>query len=427
MKNSLGGICMKKLTTAVLLTASLIQPLAQGAEVDPHTDRANNLRVLSDSTNQMNYWINYYIKKQMNRVNNYGAAAGDCRIDPKKKVKELMIRTRKCLGGHWRPQCAGEITLYRRLKYQQYGALGETATSIYRDFGLLESPSLRLVSIVKNTMGAHFRMGDLMIGSDKFSHFFNRGRKYFKFYQKGASKEANRIHKGVLKNYGKKYSRAEVEEISRRQRQDYMLATGKHSEESLFGAKSTGVGSYGDLAANFAGAIFWNEFAGWGDDIRTLKPVPEKDIYMKCNQRTGKFEQKRTFDIRDYVNSTWDEGMNCSVYQTELQASNVEKRVNGLKGANAVHCPIDLERVRKEGKRFFGRFYDQVVKETPYNFIDKVIKADFGQDRLDEYGRYVGGMRGPKFKFYTKVPATRKIITTKPIITQEYHGNFEQE
>jgi len=529
---------MEKILIAILLMTSVMRPMAQASEVDPHTNRQEILKSLSDPTKEINHWINYYISKQTEKVNRPNNEKGDCRIRPKAKMKNLMIKVRKCLGGHWRWQCGGEITLYRRLKYSKYAALGETyvpsqggqewelqeseeedfanydplmdeqddffnfpeegeifntpsaytdendtldwlsldgddgldfsvdneeqlfssaqeknpvtlpatlitkdptltagqgrkvrayltpKTSIYRDFRIIESPSLAGVSMFHNSMGANFRMGDYLVGSDKLSHFFNRGRKYFKYYYNSASKDAKLIEKGINKNYGELYTGEVLDEIARAQKEKYMLAAGKHSEESLFGAKSTGIASYGDLAANFAGLIFWNEFSNWGADIRSLKPVPSKDVYMSCNVQTGKFEQLRQFDLKDYVNATWDEGMNCSVYQTELQAQNVAMQVRGLKRENAQHCPLDLNKVREEGKRFFGRFYDQVVQETPYQYIDQIIKDSFGLSRLDNYGRYIGGMKGPKAEVYRYVPEDEEdTMGVVPEITQKYHSN----
>lgn len=235
--------------------------------------------------------------------------------------------------------------LYRWLKYD--GPISRHYTkvpdSIYRDFKGFKAPSLKIVSIFHDTMGAMLKMDGLVIGSDKFSHFFNRGMKYYKMYT-GKSKETKKMR-------------------DQQRRREYMLEQGHESEVSIWGSKSTGVASYGDLAANFQGMRFWNDMFG-----TTLDPVTGNKVetpYLSCNR--GIWTLQKEVDIRKYLNTAWDEGFNCSKFRTKTMANDVKKNVSSLKPQDNknIHCPINLAQLQTT-KEIYGDFYKSVVNEVPY-------------------------------------------------------------
>jgi len=342
------------LIASILITSNIL-----ASEIDSFTIREKVLRQ-SDPTSRINGEINSYIRQVVTKFNK----RYNCSKKPAKKLYKLTDKVRKCLGGHWRWQCGGKITLYRWLKYEQYGAgiektLIHPSDSVYRDFKLLKSPSLTLVSVFHNTMGVAYNMKGFVVGSDKFSHFFNRGRKYWKNYY-GYGKDAKKI----TKKYPNDPERAS------KAREAYMLAMGKYSEESLFGAKSTGVAAYGDLAANFSGMRFWNNFTGQARDIVTGEWVEEP--YIKCVG--SRFVIKKRVDMAKYVNAAWDEGLNCSVYQTRKMALQVQRRVSELPGGENLHCPVEREQI-ETAREHYGKYFDDLVKLNPYEGLPKGIKS----------------------------------------------------
>ena len=77
--------------------------------------------------------------------------------------------------------------------------------------------------------------------------------------------------------------------------------------------------------------------------------------------------------MEKYVNAAWDEGLNCSVYQTRKMALQVQKRVSQLPGGENLHCPVDKEAI-ETAREQYGRFFDDVVKLSPYEGLPKGIK-----------------------------------------------------
>lgn len=168
--------------------------------------------------------------------------------------------------------------------------------SIFQDLTVRESLPL-IVS-----MGAQVRFDDLVISSDKFTHFFAQGHDYLEvFRDKGTVCAA--------------------------------LRWGRQSELGSKGIESTGVMSYGDLCANYAGLTFW------------LTLTDPQVGHLAC--RDGKWIQTRCFDWAEHVTPGWDEGINIPCYK----AGSVRKKVNA-KIHELVRCehiphfpPLDRHRL----------------------------------------------------------------------------------
>lgn len=140
------------------------------------------------------------------------------------------------------------------------------------------------------------------IGIDKIDHLFGHGYIYYKKYMESKSVQSS-------------------------------LAEGLRREKGAWGLASTGVMSYGDMVANYSGLHLWANLID-GDS-----PL------IKCNN--GKFERsKRSFDIRNFINSGMDESINCSSFSKKDMAKEVDRRTGtekfkdilGVKG----QCPVDL-------------------------------------------------------------------------------------
>jgi hypothetical protein len=130
--------------------------------------------------------------------------------------------------------------------------------SIYADATFLESPGVVL------GMASYFKIDNLVIGSDKLTHFFAQGYEYI--------------------------------EVEREQGLAAALRHGNKTEMGKYGLSANGIYSYGDLSANYCGLGFWKHLTHHGCGY-----------FTKCH---GKWVQSRKFCWRRYVNPAWDEGIN---------------------------------------------------------------------------------------------------------------------
>ncbi|MEI6805306.1 MAG: hypothetical protein WCK49_02230 [Myxococcaceae bacterium] len=152
------------------------------------------------------------------------------------------------------------------------------ADSIYRDVTILEGTALYMAQL-----GYIMRIGDLYVGSDKFGHFLETGYEYY-------------LYPSL----------------------DEALEYGEMTERTYFGLTTTGVYSYGDLAANLDGYEFWRNLAH----------------YTQCENNV--WTQKNLFSWADYLNAAWDEGINCSYYKNEHITKSVQEQITKL----GMSCPV---------------------------------------------------------------------------------------
>lgn len=116
-----------------------------------------------------------------------------------------------------------------------------------------------------------------VIGPDKLGHFFDQGYDLMEvFIEEGQDKKAF---------------------------QSAMYESNR-LEEGFYGLKASDVKSYGDMGANFSGlTFFYNLLSG-------------KNPQVTCNESTGKYKLNYHFDFGQYVNDSWDEGINCSFFES---------------------------------------------------------------------------------------------------------------
>ncbi|PHS62956.1 MAG: hypothetical protein COB09_11995 [Thalassobium sp.] len=149
--------------------------------------------------------------------------------------------------------------------------------SVYRDFIWQQSPSL----VLSERVAAVIRVNGVEIGSDKLGHFFTEGYSYFEVTDQ---------------------LRDTVEEA---------LLFGEWSESLYFGAQTTGVFSFADLAANLNGLRFWNRIlANYPDPLTGLEVAP----YVRCEDQ--RWQLAEAFHFQGYVDSAWNESVNCSAFRS---------------------------------------------------------------------------------------------------------------
>ena len=122
------------------------------------------------------------------------------------------------------------------------------------------------------------KVNGVLVGTDKLGHFVGQGRKFYQRWLK-------------YRDEGKAAEQSAF------------------TERALFGSKTTGVYSNGDLVSNFEGYRFFRALTE--DDA-----IPGKRAIFRWDGL--RYEVQEPFDWRDYVNAYWDEGIDISHYDSLL-------------------------------------------------------------------------------------------------------------
>ncbi|MDA8793082.1 hypothetical protein N9N67_07545 [Bacteriovoracaceae bacterium] len=140
----------------------------------------------------------------------------------------------------------------------------------------------------------------IYVGIDKLDHILSTGHVYFEDYTKNFSTLS-------------------------------AMSIGLRRENGSWGLAGTGVKSYGDLAANYAGLHFWANL------------IDGEFPYIVCED--GKFKVNKSFDIRNFITKAMDESINCSSYNTENIAKKIDSKAQqvGLQK----QCPVDPKECEK--------------------------------------------------------------------------------
>ncbi len=125
------------------------------------------------------------------------------------------------------------------------------------------------------------KIATLLVGTDKIGHFVAQGWDYFKLY----------------------LSVSKTPQSNESQWKRALLERGHELETTMLGFGSNGIYSYGDLAANWKGFLFYRSlFDG------------ENPYFRK--KEDGTFELARSFSIKDNVTDDFDEVLNPSRART---------------------------------------------------------------------------------------------------------------
>jgi len=149
-------------------------------------------------------------------------------------------------------------------------------------------------------LSSGIKVAGIYFGTDKLAHFMTEGFDYWQIMVNGGTET------------------------------DY-LALGKAEEEGKYGWAWSGVKSYADMYANYKGYLFWKQlFDG---------PTP----FLKC-QADGSWKQVRTFDWGEYVDSGFNETINCNEYKTPEMTSQADafsrEFLGNRSGLNSATCPV---------------------------------------------------------------------------------------
>lgn len=196
------------------------------------------------------------------------------------------------------------------------------------------------------SLGSIFKANGHIIGSDKIGHFTGIGWEYYK--------------KSVLEGEG---------DLS-------AIKYGEGTEKGLFGKRTTGVYSYGDLAANYKGMIFWKNL------------LYGSNPYIEC--KNNKWAQRRKFDWRDHIDHGMDEGINCNIWADKIKKT-VTKNLKTLeiiellrknKAEYSPGCPVKEELCKPMVKKYIRLYGKTVAKRIISPRCYKMgIKSLWGRGR----------------------------------------------
>lgn len=284
-----------------------IGTLAPAYEIDNYTCRFD--KAVTDSTGAVNAETNKRLKEAAEKANKFGSGAETKKCD----VGPLMALLSDGIASAWMGNLetwadSAPIPKCRKSKKE----------SVYSKFGIFESPMSAAAGL-----GPVIKVNGVFIGTDKLSHFMTEGLNYYRAFQR-----TNKIQSA--------------------------LNIGNRDEYGSYGISSTGIHSYGDLAANYQGFEFWRQL--------TEGPNP----YFTC--KDGIWSQARQFKWEDYVNPAFDEGINCNLYGSESMRDKVKFATQALVDKNnpggIAECPLDHEACKKMAEYFQNpEVYATVIHE----------------------------------------------------------------
>lgn len=299
-------IKQQKIALLFILISIFVFRGSFAAEIDSVTPRKLNL---DNSLTIINKIINQRIKEGIQKANAKQDDFEDIETDEFCDEKVLYTELRKAifqsLTASWGLKGYALDKQLRDLLAEQSYSLS-LKDSIYRDINYLEGFSLKIkeLSDVVNIDGH-------LIGLDKIGHFFAEGWEYFEL----THFEKQNIYQA--------------------------LEWGKEQEAGKFGYTTTGIFSFADLVANFNGWRFWNK-------VLLKKKDPLKGFvanflnrpYVKCeiqliasikNRKIVKaWEHNTRFDLSDYIDGAWDEGINCNSYKDPIIEEKVTFRTHNV-------------------------------------------------------------------------------------------------
>lgn len=291
---------IKQLFVPVLLLVS--SQVATSAETDTFSNR---YEPLADSSEIINARANQYIQNSIKALN---AQDHYCSEDL------LYEELRKYFNNHTKGRLAIDIieddAIPRRMVI-----LGE---SVYKSWRPWDGMGMGLTLAKRSglTVSSVVKVGNELVGADKFEHFFGQGFYYFTDgYLKGKG-EIRAIKKGIAK------------------------------EKTILGGNKIGNGvfSYGDLAANFNGMRFWNHILQSREDV--LGSAHNLGPYIDCENQ--KWVQVKKLDFRDYIDASMDEAINCSKFPAKATSERFIREVNYL----GMQCPLDPKKVEELSAKY---------------------------------------------------------------------------
>jgi hypothetical protein len=352
----------------VTLLSILISYNSTGAEIDQFTLRHIEIK---DSKDIINQKFNEYMQEALVMVNHFSDQEISVSEFRNLQTKSKDYRAQQKLG-----DCNAENaqdTLYKKLRlffnshrydsvfFNYYFHNDEVEkksvnkkNSIYQDWKKTDGFLIASKKAEESGVGVApvLNFNGVEIGTDKFEHFLGSG----------------------FRNFSKKYIRGKS--FLKVMKEDHLR------ERTILGGTifATGIYSFADLVANFNGMRFWNHILQTADDIKGK----EHNIgpYLQCDPKTGQWKQVKEIDLSHYVDSAWDEAINCSMTASKAGAEKIRKALKALsqKHQKDYSCPLDPRKLNQMVQKY-GEFGPYLL--NLHGTQQKAFKAHF-----NNYGVY---------------------------------------
>ena len=260
---------------AAVMAMSLADPVAAD-ETDNYTCRS---RLTVDSQPALDRLVNERIQLAVDRANAKGA-----RCDAACMAREIrrLIGSSEPAPVTWIPHSRLALWVARRSGVERCRV--SFSDSIYGarpyDQPWLFPVTRRVIFLADSIL-----LSRSVVGLDKIDHFIREGQAHYDAFERG------RILSDILRD-----------ELGRAARPLAM------TEYGLKGRALTGVVSYADLAAGYAGFLFW----------RDLLAVDRPQSFVAYDDATRRFVVRRQFTFAGYVSDAWDEAINRSGFHPAL-------------------------------------------------------------------------------------------------------------
>lgn len=179
-------------------------------------------------------------------------------------------------------------------------------------------------------IGPTFRLGNVLIGSDKIGHFLSQGRKFWQRWQRNGNEQR-------------------------------AADTAARVEAGIFGGITTGAYSNSDLVANYEGYRFYRSL--FEDGIIDGKPAI-------LAWQDGRWRVQRAFDWNDHVNDYWDEALNPNAYSRPLRHALQVRLGEFCKDYNQAPERYRLDADRED--QLSGRYHMLRLRPDPALRLDAV-------------------------------------------------------
>ncbi|MGE0528197.1 MAG: hypothetical protein AB7G93_23175 [Bdellovibrionales bacterium] len=292
------NIIVLKVSCLYLFLTVLLSVAVQAEEVDDFDDPKP---LPADASEHINVMINESLLEELHR---YKSAAG-CNVKSLKNVVHswmnggFMTRTKRVfdLGPKYMMRVHEEFDGGNIHAMNEYRAADKVEL-----FGRQNHSG----SVYKNTdtdaggcCVRRLNIKGIPIGLDKIDHFFSTGRALIHDLDKLNIKDE-------------------------RERDQKALELSQLYEHGVQGLAFTGVKSYADMASNWAGYTFWKRF------------LSHPEEYFSCAD--GMWNLTKKIDIRDYVDWSWNESINCNSYLSAKVRDQVNKNIETL---GFKPCPVE--------------------------------------------------------------------------------------
>lgn len=302
---------------SLFLLSLLISSPIFSAEVDMFTYRNEKFTDVADKVNGL---TNKYVANALKRLNEQNVGCNE---------EELYKELRTVFANHSK----GELTISVIHSPDIEKKVVKRDDSIFKDWSIFDGFVMGAPFWVKNgkTISPLVKMGDHVVGTDKFEHMFGRGFKYFEGHYLKNNDLIKTIKKGILE------------------------------EKVVFGGIKlvTGVFSYADLSANFNGMRFWNHMLQLREDVLGQNLGP----YITCQNNT--YVQAKKIDFTNYFDESMDEGINCSKFPSKKTLKKYKSEVEKL----GMTCPMDLDLNRKMAQKY-GSFSHWIINPNGNGVVD---------------------------------------------------------